>query len=423
MKSKERIVNIVVQSAVLVAIAVVIIVLAGSYGKNKKDDSIQESESEKTEKEFNLWYCHEKYEPYLNEAATRYEEKTGIKVNVIYCSGLDYLENISDANKNGNGPDLFIESEENMQKIVYLGLAEQNYEDSFVNEDNYLNKSINSITFNKKQYGYPLGFQTAVMAVNMAYVDELPDTFDDIKAFADNFNSEGSDNSHDYSGVESILKWDVKPIEFSYGFLGSYMNVGGEYGDDGTVIDVNGESTVKAGEYFYSLAQYFYMDIDNISYDNVLDDFVNGKIIYTIADTDILKKLNENQVNAELITLPGLTDELETKEVSTTSMLFINPYADMKDEARDFAKFISYDMADEMYDITGTVISAKKITYDNKYLNSFVKAYEQSVGMPKLMYISDYWIKAGTLMENIWKGNDVTELLNSFEEELKQRMN
>ena len=302
-------------------------------------------------------------------------------------------------------------------------MTEQNYEDSNVNEDNYLNKSINSITFNKKQYGYPLGFQTAVMAVNMAYVDELPHTFDDIKVFADNFNSEDSDNSHDYSNVESILKWDVKPVEFTYGFLGAYLNVGGEFGDDGAVLDVNSENAIKAGEYFYSLAQYFYMDIDNISYDSVFDDFVNGKIIYTIADTDILKKLNESQVNAELITLPELTDELETKELSTTSILFVNPYADMKEEARDFAGFISYDMADEMYDITGTVISAKKTTYDNKYINSFVEAYEQSVGMPKLMNISDYWIKASAVMEKIWKGSNVSEVLDSFEDELNQRMN
>lgn len=423
MKSRERIVNMAAQSVILVVIAVIIIVLAGLYGKNKKNDNTPESEKEKVEKEFNLWYYHEEYEPYLKEAAVRYEEKTGTKVNIVYCSGLDYLENISEANKNGNGPDLFIESEENMQKIVYLGLAEQNYEDSIVNEDNYLNKSINSITFNKKQYGYPLGFQTAVMAVNMAYVDELPHTFDDIKVFADNFNSEDSDNSHDYSNVESILKWDVKPVEFSYGFLGAYLNAGGEFGDDGAVLDVNSENAIKAGEYFYSLAQYFYMDIDNISYDSVFDDFVNGKIIYTIADTDILKKLNESQVNAELITLPELTDELETKELSTTSILFVNPYADMKEEARDFAGFISYDMADEMYDITGTVISAKKTTYDNKYINSFVEAYEQSVGMPKLMNISDYWIKASAVMEKIWKGSNVSEVLDSFEDELNQRMN
>lgn len=422
MKSRERIASIAAQAVILAAIAVIIIVIAGAYRDNEKKDTINE-ENKKSVREFDLWYTDKEYGPYLNEAAARYEEKTGIKVNIVYCTAIDYLENISEANKNGNGPDLFIDSEENMQKVVYLGLARENYEDSIVNKENFLEKSLKSITFNKKQYGYPLGFQTSVMAVNMDYTDTMPATFDDIKVFADNFNSEESENSQSHANVENILKWDMKPIEFSYGFLGAYLNVGGEYGDDGNALDVNSENAVKAGNYFYSLAQYFYMDIDSISYESVLDDFLTGKIVYTIADADIVKKLNESETNVELITLPKLTEELETKELSLTSVLFINPFADMRDEAVDFAEFISYGMADEMYDITGKVISSRRMTYENKYLNSFVEAYENSAGMPKLMCISDYWIKAAMVTEKIWNGSSVQEILNSFQEELSQRMN
>lgn len=420
MKSRERTASIAAQAVILAAIAVIIIVIAGVY--RDKENKETTKEDEKSVKEFDLWYTDKEYEAYLNEAAARYEEKTGVKVNIVYCSSIDYLENISEANQNGSGPDLFIESEENMQKVVYLGLAEQNYEDSIVNKENYLEKSIKSITFNGKQYGYPLGFQTSVMAVNMKYTDTLPETFDDIKVFADSFNSGESENSQIYSDVENILKWDMKPIEFSYGFLGAYFNVGGEWGDDTNSLDVNSENAVNAGNYFYSLAQYFYMDIDNISYENVLEDFLAGKIVYTIADADIVKKLKETDVNVELITLPKLTEELETKELSSTSILFINPFADMKTEAMDLAEFISYDMADEMYDITEKLISSRRAAYENKYLNSFVLAYEQSAGMPKLMCISDYWIKAALAAEKIWNGSDVKETLDNFASELSQRM-
>lgn len=420
MKSKERIASIAAQAVILMAVTAIIIVVAVSYKDSKKGEHLK---ADNSLKEFDLWYTEKEYEPYLYEAAKRYEEKTGIKVNLVYCTGIDYLENISEANKNGNGPDLFIGSEADMQKIVYLGLADQNYDDSVVNKENYLEKAISSITFNNKQYGYPLGFQTSVMAVNMAYTDTLPSTFDNIKVFADNFNSEESENSQSHANVENILKWDVKQIVFSYGFLGEYFNVGGEYGDDTKVLDVNSENAIKAGEYFYSLAQYFYMDIDGITYEGVLDDFLAGKIVFTIADGDIIKKLKESDANVELMTLPKLTEELDTRELSVTSVIFVNPFGDMKEEANDFAKFISYEMADEMYDITEKFISARKITYDNKYINSFVLAYEKSTGMPKLMCISDYWIKVGAVAEKIWNGSSVQETLASFQEELSQRMN
>ena len=420
MKSRQRIVSLAAQAVILAAITAIIIVIAGSYERdNKKGDYI---ETDNTPKEFNLWYTEKDYEAYLDEAAKRYEEKTGIKVNLVYCTGIDYLENISEANKAGNGPDLFIESEENLQKIVYLGLADENYEDSIVNGENYFEKSIRSITFNQKQYGYPLGFQTSVMAVNMEYTGTLPTTFDDIKSFADSFNSEGSESSPAHANVENILKWDMKQIGLSYGFLGGYLSVGGEYGDDAGALDVNSENAVKAGNYFYSLAQYFYMDIDTISYESILDDFLNGKIVYTIADADIIKKLRESEANVELITLPKLTEELDTKEISSTYVLFVNPFGDMKAEAKNFAEFISYDMADEMYDITETFISARKITYEDKYINSFALSYEKSAGMPKLMCLSDYWIKASMVTEKIWNGSNVQETLDSFTEELKQRM-
>lgn len=420
MKSKERIASIAAQAVILMAVTAIIIVAAVSYRDSKKDGDVK---ADGILKEFDLWYTEKEYEPYLREAVKRYEEKTGIKVKLVCCTGIDYLENISEANKSGKGPDLFISSETDMQKIVYLGLAEQNYEDSIVNKENYLEKAITSITFNKKQYGYPLGFQTSVMAVNMAYTDTLPATFDDIKAFADNFNSEESENSQSHANVENILKWDMKQVGFSYGFFGEYFNVGGDNGDDVKALDVDGENAIKAGEYLYSLAQYFYMDIDAITYESVLDDFLGGKIVFTIADGDIIKKLEEIDANIELTTLPRLTEELDTRELSITSVIFVNPFGDMKEKAKDFAEFVSYEMADEMYEITEKYISPRRIAYDNKYLNSFVMAYEKSAGMPKLMCISDYWIKAGVVTEKIWNGSNVQETLSSFKEELSQRMN
>lgn len=419
--AKNKMIRAFIEGGVLLALAALVILFAKDYKAAKANEDKQSSEKAETEdKVFDLWYSYTGYEPYLKEAAVRYEKETGVKVRLTYYTTIDYLEKISSASTEGNGPDLFLMSEEGLQNAVLLGIAEQNYDSEIYNNKNYTAKSIKSTEFVDKQYGYPLGFETTVFAANKAYVDKMPNTFDEVKTFADNFNN--GDDSHDYSNVSSILKWDISDVFYSYGFLGAYLNVGGENGDNPTVIDVNGENAVKAGNYYNSLAQYFYTEADAAKYENVINEFLQGKIIYTIASADIIKRLSESDIQVELSVLPALTDQLESKSVSVTDIIMVNPFADMKEEARDFARFLTYDMAEEMYELCG-VISTKKAQYENSYINVFMNAYESSTGMPKLMTTSDYWLKVNVALSNIWNGNDVAGELNKLSTDLDERIN
>lgn len=418
---RNRKVRVIIEVCVLSVIAVLIILYAGNYKEEaKKNLSLSEENSESDQKVFDLWYSYTVYEPYLKEAAARYEEETGIKVRLTYYTTIDYLEKISNASTEGNGPDLFLMSEEELQNAVLLGIAEQNYDTDIYNEDNYTLKSMDSIEFVDRQYGYPLGFETTVFAANKTYVDEMPKTFNDVKTFADNFNN--GDDSHDYSNVTSILKWDISDVFYSYGFLGAYLNVGEENGDNPSEIDVNSENAVNAGKYYYSLAEYFYTEAASAEYDNVINEFFEGKIVYTIASADIIARISQSGMSVELSVLPNLTDELKSRAVSVTDIIMVNPFGDMKEEAREFAKLLTYDMAEEMYDICG-VISTKKAEYDNSYIDIFLEAYEASVGMPKLMTTSDYWLQVNVAMTNIWNGSDVTEELNKLNTNLDARIN
>lgn len=412
----------------LVFASYLIITYADGYKAEKQRAEAEKEAAGQQDAAFDLWYSYKGYKPYLEKAAAEYEKETGVQVRLTYYTAMDYMESISSASAEGKGPDLFLMSGENLQNAVLLGIAEKNYNTELVNSGNYTEKSLEAITYAGSMYGYPMGFETTVFAANMAYVDEMPKTFDDVKTFADGFNDGESTEEHDYSHVSAILRWDISDVMYSYGFLGAYLNVGGELGDNPDIIDVDSADAIKAGEYYNSLAQYFYTDEETAKYENVIDEFLQGKIIYTIASADIIGRLEAMETESgkkpqiELSVLPALTPQLKTKQLSVTDIIMVNPFADMKKEATDFAEYLSYDMSDEMFDICGE-IAAKRVEYDNEYVEEFVKAYENSAGMPKLMTTADYWMKAANLEKNIWNGESVSEQLEKLDAELTERIN
>ena len=414
----------ILEIVILVGFAIVLILYSQNYKQDKEKELESKKNEEETEKIFDVWYSYTGYEPFLKEAASRYEAKKGIKVRLTYYTTINYPDKIRSASSEGKGPDLFIVSDDSIQNVILLGVAEQNYYADLYNKENYSSKSIDATTYAGKQYGYPMGFETSVFAANRTFIDSMPTTFDDIKTFADNFNNSGdeTEDAHDYSSVSSILKWDISDFLYNYGFLGSYLKVGGEYGDNPNNIDVNNEKAVLAGQYYYSLSQYFYTEAENSKYNDVMNEFFEGKIIYTIASSDIINRMSESELPIELSALPNLTNELTSAPVSKTDIMMVNPFADMKEEAREFAKFVTFDMAEEMYNLCN-IISTKNIVYDNENLNVFIKAYEKSAGLPKLMTTSDYWLKVNNVLSNIWKGEDVSNQLSTLHDVLDKQIN
>ena len=420
-KTTKEIVSYLQQTLFLLIVAV-FIVFMGEEGKKEKNR--QENQSVNVEdkiKTFDLWYTDKVYEPYFAEMAERYEEETGVKVNLKSCTVIDYFHEISAASADGFGPDLYLMAEENLQTAVLLGIAEQNT-DKIIGEDNYYSKAIKSITYGDKLYGYPMGYDTCLFASNTLYTDVVPSTFDEIKTFAKSFNVE--DENGMYAKVTSVLKWDISDIMYNYPFVGDSINIGGECRDNMDIVDVCNTKAVYALDYYNSLSDYFSIDIDETTYDNVVKEIVSGEIMYSIVSADIIKTLENAENNTiELSIIPDMTENFETRPLSMTDIIMVNPFGDMKEEAYDFARYVSYEHSEEMYGYTGN-IGTKKWIYENLDMNLFGQAYEKSVGLPKFMTTSDFWLVLSNMFKDVWNGESdaFTELYN-MQSELMERIN
>ena len=185
------------------------------------------------------------------------------------------------------------------------------------------------------------GSETAVPDENMvaAYVEEiLPKTINDILSFADEYDAPEQ--------VEAIFKWDVSDIFYNYFFVGNYIDVGGSAGDRSDSINIYNEDAIRCMRVYQNLNQFFSIDTVEISYNDILQDFIDGKIVYTVVTTDALEKIEEAKENGEFqyeygtSLIPDVNEELISRSLSETQCLIVNLYSTNKDMANDFAIYL-----------------------------------------------------------------------------------
>lgn len=135
--------------------------------------------------------------------------------------------------------------------------------------------------------------EAAVNALAEQYFAEaLPSTVDDLLNIADTFDAP--------EGVEGVMKWDVNNIFYNYWIVGNYMIVGGDPGDDRNDIDINNPETIQCLEVYKALNQFFFIESDTVTYDSVIQDFIDGKTMFTIGTTDVVKRLEEAKADGSL---------------------------------------------------------------------------------------------------------------------------
>ena len=67
--------------------------------------------------------------------------------------------------------------------------------------------------------------------------------------------------------------------------------MGGEAGWDAGQIDIYNLEAIRSMRAYQELSQFFSIDTGKIDYDTVLDEFMAGKMVFTMATTDAVFKL------------------------------------------------------------------------------------------------------------------------------------
>lgn len=470
----------------LTAIGILAVSAALVFGiaKSGMEMTTKEEEIFSKEKEtIYLWYTDEALTSYLSSAAVTYNETHDVRIVPVLESGLEYLEKINQASLQNDVPDLYVLSHDSLEKAYLAGLAKEvEPSEQMSMEEAYIGTGLKAATYKDKIIGYPFYFETSALLYNKTYLEDmakkqleaeadvaeaeaaekqlaqegpkeevvqgndfdedisnpveetdseeaevtkrmqelLPSTIEEIKSFADEYDAPEQ--------VEAVFKWDVTDIFYNYFFIGTAVNMGGEAGWDTSQIDIYNEEAINNLRAYEELNQFFSIDTSEVEYEKVIDEFIEGKLVFTVATTDVVSKLEQAKAEGTFaydygITLtPDINETMKTRPLSMTNCVVINGYSEHTEEANDFARFLTSEYNDILFDRTGKVSAAQNVDYGYEALQEFAKEYGNSISMPKMVETSNFWVQLEVVFSQIWNGADANQKLKELSEQIMQQV-
>ena len=416
----------------IIAVLIVILILGQmlTVGFSRYHHAGNLPKEDRSDVELTIWYTDAKLDQFMLNAAEDYQAETGIAVRPQLISAVDYIEKISDATFiDENGPDLFVAGSDLLQKALYAGIADAQVSYFQEEEDNIPQKAFDASTCNGKLIGYPFYFESCFLLYNQYYVEDWPRSVDQILEYADAFESDEVTKN-----VQNIFKWDVSDIFYNYFFIGDYVGLGGVNGDDKSQLSLSEGKVIDCLKYYQSLNEFFAIDEETVHSEDIIQEFIDGKIVFTIAKTDEIARLDQaiadgkvpeyqlkverdedgNEIPSRTVDcfygvgdIPNLTEELHTTGLSVTNSIVVNTYSPYRAYANDLAHYLSYEKASRLYEQTGKVSVVKSVTAGDDKWERIMVQYAGSVEIPKIIEMSNYWILMEIAFANIWNGADI----------------
>ncbi len=246
------------------------------------------------------------------------------------------------------------------------------------------------------------------------YATAMPETLYDLLGIADTYDVP--------NGVTGVMSWDVSDILYNYWIVGGVMNLGGPSGDSKELLVFDNDETVNCLKRYSYLHNFFSIQADAVDYGSVVQDFIDGKMLFTIGSVDIIATLEQAKAEERMdfdygITLiPDVSDEIESRPLALTNAIVVNGYSEKKDIANAFASYLVTDFASELYTRTGKASCNKMVNLQNEYLKVFDEEYARSVPLPKIIELENFWMELEALFSRIWSGEDIQIQLKDLEE-------
>ncbi len=501
----------------LMAILLIALAAAGIFAIGKSGMPVKEKDQQEEASLFSgnnkdsiyLWYTDDALTTYLSSAAVAYNETHDARIVPVLESGLDYVETINRNSIESNVPDLYVISNDALEKAYLAGLAAP-IEPTVNMEETFIGKGLAAATYKDKLLGYPFYFETSSLLYNKTYLRDLAiaqltqeqeeaaaeeaqenadsasadatqsssdtgstdaaqsssDTGNTNTATADGSTDAASETSQEEAGeeeslfteeqieakiaeylpntiediqtfgdmydapeqVESVFKWDVTDIFYNYFFIGNAINMGGESGWDTEQVDIYNLNAIQSMTAYQNLNNFFSIDTSAISYESTLNDFMEGKVVFTVATSDAVATLEQAKQDGTFayeygfVTTPSFKEEEPSSSLSVTNCVAINGYSTNQEVANDFARFLTCEYNEILYDRSGKVSAQKDMEYPYEALQVFAKEYETSVPIPKMLETGNYWLKLEALFAEIWNGADANKELKTLSEQIKYQI-
>lgn len=464
MNLKSRIIAVMMVAAMLL-----LTIHAGRMELSASSAEV-ETEEENTQKEtIYFWYTDEAMMNYINNAAVTFGKEENVRIIPIFKETDKLLDEINAASIDIHEkqlPDMYIIDNDSLEQAYLAGLASHVQDrEGILNEVYFPKTALSAVTYHDRLVAYPFYYETSALLYNKDYLElwktqqenkqpeepeealpedttENPEDLDNVNVeipYEEMISPEGFPLSVDGilyiansfeapQGVEGVFKWPVSDIFYNYWFVGNYMTVGGESGDNRTEIVVNNEQIKDCLKVYQHLNQFFSIESDTVTPDSVVNDFLEGKVMFTIASTGILGRLEQAKKEGTLqfeygiANLPKVSTALESRALSVTNSVVINGYSEHKELANRFAAYLTNGFAEDLYARTGRVSANRRMNLSDELLQVYMREYEQSVSLSKVMEIGNFWLQLENLFAKVWNGEEIIPLLEELENQISTQI-
>lgn len=418
-----------------------------------------------------FWYSDSSMTDYLSSAAVAFGEKNeNARVIPQLVSDSEYLEAINAASLSGEQiPDVYILSNDSLGKAYLAGLASRIEDPSgLCSTEHFPQTALSAVTYKDRLVAYPYYYETSALLYNKTYLEQwtaeqlasqgqdeqdepvqedetdseeddgeiaddgerltvtlqqieagIPSNMDELLAFADHYTA--SENG------EAVLKWAVSDIFYNYYFVGQYMTVGGECGDDENNINIFNEETKQCLEIYQALNQFFFIDAEESTYDSVLQEFIEGKLVFMVVTPDAVEVMEEAKENESfayeygIAAMPQPSAQLGGRSLSVTNSVVVNGYSQHKELANEFAAFLTGEYLDNLYARCGKLTANLAANTQDPNLMAFMKEYQNSISLPKMLETSNFWMQLEAVFARVWVGEDVETLLRGLAQQIQSQ--
>ena len=464
-------------------IAVLLVLLFGAQMIHMGYQDRPEEVEIVVERPIRIWYTDPDIQAYMEAAAAEVSVRYQVEVSAELVSEVDYIEHISEKSVEEEmaGPDVYVASSALLEKATLAGLTTPVSDENL--EKTYSEKAVQAVTYDGEAVAWPFYIETCVMLYNRYYVnqEQVPSDIEDILIYAENFEADDLT-----SRVENIFKWNVADVIDNYMFLGAYTDLGGSHGDDKSQVSMDLGQITECMNYFQSLNEFFAIDADTVTSEEVIREFIEGKTVFTIANVPMLAELDRAVANGEVpeypaektvmgengeeiiealnydpfyqvALLPALTESLDSRGLSVTNSVVVNPYSSNVEAAKACARYLTRERAGNLYEEASKLTACKGILGETQtepeekkewffmgyqslyeqlsgggkehtekasddYLIVY-EAYEKAAEVPKIMELSNVWLQLEVVLADIWRGQDAGEKVAGFSELLAEQLN
>lgn len=414
---KRTVRNYVIRILIMAILAAVVILIANGVRPSWSESSEQRADTEITKKnDLILWYYDEDITPYVQQLASDYFRKNGIRVGCRLVSVVSFFEEINRLNvEGGDAPDLFITDTTRLEQAYLGSVAETNAYPDIYNLRNYSVKALTSVMYDGKMVAYPLCFDMAFFVYNQSYRKEAPESFEAIAKEAESFVKDPD------SEKDMTILYDVTDLLFEYPFIGDSLSLGGETGDEDSEVSCDEKKGIASLQAYLDFQNKVKIDRTTTTYDLAENSFVFGRSEMALLKCRSLAVLNREKTPYQICAMPAVNSEIPSKALSSTLCVCVNPMSGHQNDAEELAKYMTYDHAEILYGLTGC-LSARRLSYKEDGFEEVYDLYDQTASFPKFLETEDLFRDVKQMFDRLAEGDEPKKVVESFKKALESQM-